>query len=85
MKMYVPFYYEKSGRIEVEAASIREAQEKAQDILDEMSWKDCGRLAECVDDSAQIDYEGIVLDENSNIVDEDQKYVFHKIQELRNE
>lgn len=71
MKMYVPFCYKKLGRIEVEATSIREAQEKAQDILDEMSWKDCGRLAECVDDSAQIDYEGIVLDENSNIVDED--------------
>lgn len=38
---------------EVEANSIREAQGKAQDILDEMSCKDCGRLAECVDDSAQ--------------------------------
>ena len=50
MKMYVPFCYEKMGRIEVEANSVREAQEKAQDILDEMSWKDCGRLAECVDD-----------------------------------
>ncbi len=72
MKMYVPFCYEKAGRIEVEADTIREAQEKAQDILDGMSWKDCGRLAECVDDSAQIDYDGIVLDENSNIiVDED--------------
>lgn len=72
MKMYVPFCYEKSGRIEVEADTIREAQEKAQNILDGMSWKDCGRLAECVDDSAQIDYDGIVLDENSNIiVDED--------------
>ena len=69
MKMYVPFYYEKSGRIEVDADSVREAQEKAQEILDEMSWKDCGRLAECVYDSAQIDYEGIILDENQNIVE----------------
>lgn len=69
MKMYVPFYYEKTGRIEVEADSVKEAQEKAQDILDEMSWKDCGRLAECVDDSAQIDYDGIILDENQNIVE----------------
>lgn len=68
MKMYVPFVYEKSGRIEVEADSVEEAQRKADDILDEMSWKDCGRLAECVDDSAQIDYDGIVLDENNNIV-----------------
>ena len=69
MKMYVPFCYEKMGRIEVEANSVREAQGKAQDILDEMSWKDCGRLAECVDDSAQIDYDGIILDENQNIVE----------------
>ena len=71
MKMYVPFYYEKMGRIEVEADSVKEAQEKAQDILDEMSWKDCGRLAECVDDSAQIDYDGIILDENQNIVEKE--------------
>lgn len=69
MKMYVPFYYEKMGRIEVEADSVREAQEKAQNVLDEMSWKDCGRLAECVDDSAQIDYDGIILDGNQNIVE----------------
>ena len=74
MKMYVPFYYEKMGRIEVEANSVKEAQEKAQDILDEMSWKDCGRLADCVDDSAQIDYDGIILDENYNIVEADGDY-----------
>ncbi len=69
MKMYVPFCYEKSGRIEVEANSIKEAQEKAQNILDEMSWKDCGRLAECVDDSAQIDYDGMVLDETMHVIE----------------
>ena len=57
MKMYVPFYYEKCGKIKVEASNIKEAQEKAQAILDEMSWKDCGRLAECVEDSAVIDYD----------------------------
>lgn len=69
MKMYVPFSYEKSGRIEVEADSVKEAQEKAQNILDEMSWKDCGRLAECVDDSAQIDYDGMVLDETMHVIE----------------
>ena len=68
MKMYVPFYYEKMGMIEVEADSVKEAQEKAEGILDTMSWKDCEALAECVDDSAQIDYEGINLDENGKIV-----------------
>lgn len=69
MKMYVPFSYEKSGRIEVEADSVKEAQEKAQNILDKMSWKDCGQLAECVDDSAQIDYDGIVLDETMHVIE----------------
>lgn len=37
MKMHVPFVYEKSGRIEVEADTIKEAHHKANDILDEMS------------------------------------------------
>ena len=68
MKMYVPFYYEKRGRIEVEASNIEEAQEKAQAILDEMSWKDCERLAECVEDSAVIDYDGLIYGENHNVV-----------------
>lgn len=67
--MYVPFYYEKAGRIRVEADNIEEAQIRAQEILDEMSWKDCGQLAECVDDSAEIDCDGIVLDEHNNIVE----------------
>lgn len=31
--------------------------------------KHCGRLAECIEDSVQIDYDGIILDENQNIVD----------------
>lgn len=69
MKMYVPFYYEKSGRIAVDADTTDEAKEKAQDILDKMSWRDCGRLAECVDDSAQIDYDGVIFDENQNIIE----------------
>lgn len=70
MKMYVPFYYEKAGRIKVEADTVREAREKAEEILDEMTWKDLGRLAECVDDSMCIDYDGIVLDEKNNIIEE---------------
>lgn len=69
MKMYVPFYYEKGGRIAVDADTTDEARKKAQDILDEMSWRDCGRLAECVDDSAQIDYDGVIFDENQNIIE----------------
>lgn len=33
-----------------------------------MSWKDCGRLAECVEDSAVIDYDGLIYDENQNVL-----------------
>lgn len=65
------FTTKKSGRIAVDADTTDEARKKAQDILDEMSWKDCGRLAECVDDSAQIDYDGVIFDENKNIVDDE--------------
>lgn len=68
-KYYVPFTYEKGGKIEMEAASPKEAVKAAEKKLDEMSWKDCGALAECIDDSAMIDYEGIVYDENGSVVD----------------
>lgn len=53
----------------MEAASPKEAVKAAEKKLDEMSWKDCGALAECIDDSAMIDYEGIVYDENGSVVD----------------
>ena len=68
-KYYVPFTYEKGGKIEVEAASPKEAMKAAEKKLDKMSWKDCGALAECIDDSAMIDYEGIVYDENGSVVE----------------
>ena len=51
MKMYVPFAYEKYGRIEVDADS-REA------------------LSDYLQGSQEIDDEGIVLDENGNILDD---------------
>mgnify|MGYP003304226661 FL=1 len=68
-KYYVPFTYEKGGKIEVEATSPKEAVKAAEKKLDKMSWKDCCALAVCIDDSAMIDYEGIVYDENGNVVD----------------
>lgn len=71
MKMMVSFYYEKSGCIEVEARSASEAKRKAQDILNKMSWEDCEKLAVCVYDSAQIDENGTILNEDGNIVDDD--------------
>lgn len=53
----------------MEAASPKEAVKAAEKKLDEMSWKDCCALAEGIDDSAMIDYEGIVYDENGSVVD----------------
>lgn len=58
MKRYlISFSYEKGGKIEVEANSPEEAKRKASEILDSMSWKDMGRIAECIDDSAYINYD----------------------------
>lgn len=68
MKVYVPFSYEKYGRIPVEVddnADISEIREKAEEVLDGMSWKDCGSFAECIGEP-EIDYEGVILDENDN-------------------
>lgn len=53
----------------MEAASPKEAVKAAEKKLDKMSWKDCCAIAVCIDDSATIDYEGIVYDKNGNAVD----------------
>ena len=42
-KYYVPFTYEKGGKIEVEAASPKEAMKAAEKKLDKMSWKKIGK------------------------------------------
>lgn len=68
-KYYVPFTYKKGGKIEVEASSPKEIMKAAEKKLDAMSWKDRCALAVCIDDSAMIDYEGIIYDENGGIVD----------------
>ena len=48
-----------------------QAKRKAQDILNKMSWEDCEKLAVCVYNSAQIDENGTILNEDGNIVDDD--------------
>lgn len=68
MKVYVPFSYEKYGRIPVEVdedADANEIREKAEEVLDKMSWKDCGSFAECIGEP-EVDYNGEILDENDN-------------------
>ena len=70
MKMYVPFAYEKYGRIEVDADSKEKALKKAEELLDRMSVSDMEALSDYLQGSQEIDDEGIVLDENGNILDD---------------
>ena len=70
MKMYVPFAYEKYGRIEVDADSKEKALKRAEELLDRMSVSDMEALSDYLQGSQEIDDEGIVLDENGNILDD---------------
>ena len=70
MKMYMPFAYEKYGRIEVDADSKEKALKKAEELLDRMSVSDMEALSDYLQGSQEIDDEGIVLDENGNILDD---------------
>ena len=70
MKMYVPFAYEKYGRIEVDADSKEKALKKAEELLDCMSVSDMEALSDYLQGRQQLDDEGIVLDENGNILDD---------------
>jgi Spy/CpxP family protein refolding chaperone len=70
MKYYVPFAYEKMGRIEIddpEVTNIEEAMNAAEKKLEEMSVSEMESLSEYLIDSEEIDREGVVLDENGNI------------------
>ena len=69
MKMHVPFAYQKYGRIEVEADSREEAINKAEKLLEDMSVSDMESLSDYLQNSEEIDEEGLVLDENDNIID----------------
>lgn len=70
MKLYVPFAYQKYGRIEVEANSREEAIHKAEKVLEDMNVSDMEALGDYLQDSEDIDKDGLVLDENGNIIDE---------------
>ena len=66
----VPFAYEMYGRIPVEAKSLSEAFDKANDQIGGMSATEMASHAEYLLDSEEIDEEGLVIDENGNIVNE---------------
>ena len=66
----VPFAYEMYGRIPVEAKSLPEAFDKAKDQIKRMSATEMATQAEYLLDSEEIDEEGLVIDENGNIVNE---------------
>ena len=65
----IPYAFEMYGRVEVEANSLDEAYEKADDELINMSTTDLIANADYLEDSLEVDEEGVVLDENGNIVE----------------
>lgn len=66
----VPFAYEMYGRVLVEAKSLSEAFDKAKDQIKCMSATEMAAHAEYLSDSEEIDEDGLVIDENGNIVNE---------------
>lgn len=66
----IPFAYERYGRIFVEATSLVDAYSMAEDKLAEMTVEDMDAVSEYLDNSEEIDMEGIALGEDGNIIDE---------------
>lgn len=69
----VPFAYERYGRLEVEApenASKEELIELAEQKLQIMSLVVMEELTTYLPDSEEIDYDGIIRDENGRDIDE---------------
>lgn len=75
MKVSVPFYYEKKGRIEVDIdslddVSIQKAIQKVKNIFDQMSVQECEKLSEYVDSSDQLEIECLTIyDDEDNIIE----------------
>lgn len=66
----IPYAFEMYGRIEVEANSLDEAIKKADDELVVMELADLIANADYLEDSLERDEEGLILDDNGNIVEE---------------
>lgn len=69
MKYRIPYAFEMYGRIEVEADSLSEAYKKADDELVNMPVVDLVANADYLEDSLEVDEEGIILDDDENIVE----------------
>ena len=70
LKTYkIPFAYERYGRIPVEAECLADAYALAEDKLEEMDSFEMHELSTYLEDSAEIDTEGLVTDEYGNIIE----------------
>ena len=68
MKYRIPFGYERYGFLFVEAGSVRDAYEKAEEKIHGMSESEMMEMTSYLEDSENIDYEGAVYDGDGNIV-----------------
>lgn len=68
MKVKVPFGFDSVGYIEVEATDREDAFAKARDILAESDLSEYVSMAEPLWDSIDADDEGLILNENGEIV-----------------
>ena len=72
MKNYdIPFAYEMYGRISVKAESKEEAIKLAEEKLNEMSVQDMADNASYLEDSEEIDEEGVIYVDGRIANDED--------------
>lgn len=69
----VPFAYQRYGRIDIESdkpLSREEMIQKAAEKLEKMSVKDMDYLADYLENSEEIDEEGIIFDDTGNPIDD---------------
>lgn len=66
----IPYGFEMYGRLAIEADSLKEAYEKAENKLEDMTFDDILAQADYLNDSINVDYDGVVFTENGNIINE---------------
>ena len=65
MVYQIPVVYSMYGRVDIEANSVEEAFEYANDHVDDLPLPENG---DYLDGSYEIDDNGVVLDENGNVI-----------------
>lgn len=68
MKVRVPFGFDSVGYIKVEATNREEAFAKARDVIDNSDLDELTLLAVPLWETVDADDEGLILDENGNVV-----------------